>query len=116
MIRRGFDGTATVELRWDTAKKRRILFVKGEPLAADVPQSMTSSRDERGWRATFNGDEQVVQHSFCNFPNEHEALSRCIAQQLQNQNRNLQNGCCFIMELVLTGAVPKAGASQVANI
>ncbi len=57
MIRRGFDGTATVELRWDKAKKRRILFVKGEPLVADVPQSMTSSRDERGWRVTFNGDE-----------------------------------------------------------
>ncbi|EXI70689.1 MAG: META domain protein [Candidatus Accumulibacter sp. SK-11] len=57
VVRRGFDGTATVELRWDGTWKRRILFVKGEPKAADVPQAMTFTRNERGWRVTFNGDE-----------------------------------------------------------
>jgi heat shock protein HslJ len=57
VIRRGFDGTATVELRWDGSWKRRILFVKGEPKVADVPQAMTFTRNERGWRVTFNGDE-----------------------------------------------------------
>lgn len=57
VVRRGFDGTATVELRWDGNWKRRILFVKGEPKAADVPQAMTFTRNERGWKVTFNGDE-----------------------------------------------------------
>ena len=57
VIRRGHDGTATVELRWDKAWKRRILFVKGEPKVADVPQAMTYTRNERGWKVTFNGDE-----------------------------------------------------------
>jgi heat shock protein HslJ len=61
VIRRGFDGTATVELRWTISEtqtgKRRILFVKGEPKAADVPEAMTFTRNERGWKVTFNGDE-----------------------------------------------------------
>ena len=57
VVRRGFDGTATVELRWDGTWKRRLLFVKGEPKAADVPQAMTFTRNERGWRVMFNGDE-----------------------------------------------------------
>jgi len=61
VVRRGFDGTATVELRWESGSNqkvmRRILFVKGEPKAADVPQAMTFVRNEREWRVTFNGDE-----------------------------------------------------------
>ena len=61
VVRRGFDGTATVELRWPSEgnqeMKRRILFVKGEPKAADVPQPMSFTRNERGWRVSFNGDE-----------------------------------------------------------
>jgi heat shock protein HslJ len=57
VVRRGFDGTATVELRWDGTWQRRILFVKGEPKAADVPQAMTFTRNERGWKVTFNEDE-----------------------------------------------------------
>lgn len=47
-MRRGFDGTATVALRWDGTSARRILFVKGEPKAADVPQAMSFTRNERG--------------------------------------------------------------------
>jgi heat shock protein HslJ len=57
VVRRGFDGTATVELRWDKTWKRRVLFVKGEPTAVDVPQAMTFTRNERGWKITFDGDE-----------------------------------------------------------
>lgn len=58
VVRRGIDGTATVELRWDKGGKRRILFVRGKPEAADVPQPMTFTRNERGWVVVFNGDER----------------------------------------------------------
>jgi len=57
VIRRGHDGTATVELRWDQNGKRRILFTKGDPRIADVPQAMTFKRNTRGWTITFSGDE-----------------------------------------------------------
>ena len=61
VVRRGFDGTATVELRWQSEgnqeMRRRILFIKGEPKAADVPQPMTFTRNERGWRVSFGGEE-----------------------------------------------------------
>lgn len=43
VIRRGFDGTATVELRWPNFK-RRILFVKGKPVASDSPEKLTTVR------------------------------------------------------------------------
>ena len=58
VIRRGFDGTATVEVRWNERGKRRILFVKGVPTASDVPQQMKFTRTERGWEVVFNGDER----------------------------------------------------------
>lgn len=61
VVRRGFDGTATVELRWQSEgqqeMKRRILFIKGEPRASDVPQPLSFTRTERGWRLSFNGEE-----------------------------------------------------------
>lgn len=57
VVRRGQDGTATVELRWDKNSRRRILFVQGEPRASDAAQAMTFTRDERGWRITFGGEE-----------------------------------------------------------
>jgi len=57
VVRRGFDGTATVELRWDGDRKRRILFIKGEPKAADTSLAMTFIRNEHGWRVSFNGEE-----------------------------------------------------------
>ena len=41
VVRRGFDGTATVELGWGDKRKRRILFVKGEARAAEVPQALS---------------------------------------------------------------------------
>ncbi|MEE4238383.1 MAG: META domain-containing protein [Anderseniella sp.] len=58
VVRRGFDGTATVELRWDADRKRRILFVKGEPKAADASQPMSFTRNERGWTVRFGDDER----------------------------------------------------------
>lgn len=40
VIRRGFDGTATVEIR-SSNFKRRILFVKGNPIASDSPDKLS---------------------------------------------------------------------------
>jgi hypothetical protein len=42
VIRRGFDGTATVEIPLQGAGMRRILFVKGKPAATDAMETMTS--------------------------------------------------------------------------
>ncbi len=58
VVRRGVDGTATVELGWGDNGKRRILFVKGEARAADAPQAMKSTRNERGWTVEFDGGER----------------------------------------------------------
>jgi len=60
VIRRGFDGTATVELRWDKTAKLRILFVKGKPVASDTMHAMTYTRDEKGWIVRFGKDESFV--------------------------------------------------------
>jgi hypothetical protein len=43
VIRRGFDGTATVEIRWPNFK-RHILFVKGKPVASDSPEKLSTAR------------------------------------------------------------------------
>lgn len=43
VIRRGFDGTATVQIRWPQGV-RHILFVGGKARASDSAQAMTSSR------------------------------------------------------------------------
>ncbi len=58
VTRRGTDGTATVELRWDKGQKRRILFVKGRPEVADVPQPFTFTRDAKGYVVNFGGEER----------------------------------------------------------
>ena len=58
VVRRGFDGTATVELGWGDNRKRSILFIKGEAKAADAPQAMKSTRNERGWTVEFDGGER----------------------------------------------------------
>lgn len=57
VVRRGFDGTATVVLRWGDNGIRRILFAKGKPVAGDSPRQPTHVRDERGYRVSFDGDE-----------------------------------------------------------
>jgi hypothetical protein len=43
VIRRGVDGTATVEIP-STGGRRRLLFVKGTPVASDAPEKMTVTR------------------------------------------------------------------------
>jgi len=44
VIRRGFDGTATVEVRLTDGFKRRILFVKGKPVSSDSPEKLSTVR------------------------------------------------------------------------
>lgn len=44
VIRRGTDGTATVELRNNDALVRRILFVQGKPVAADTGEPLVAQR------------------------------------------------------------------------
>jgi hypothetical protein len=44
VIRRGADGTGTVEISLGTAGKRRILFVAGKPVASDALQTMGATR------------------------------------------------------------------------
>jgi len=44
VIRRGRDGTATVEVRGANGLVRRVLFVKGTPAASDSTEALTSTR------------------------------------------------------------------------
>jgi hypothetical protein len=57
VIRRDFEGTATVEIRWDQGRKRHILFVKGTPTVADVPMPMRFTKDAQG-NVTIDFDGQ----------------------------------------------------------
>jgi hypothetical protein len=56
VIRRGLDGTATVQVRWPQGV-RHILFVKGEPIATDSAQPITSTKTEDMNKVTIGGDE-----------------------------------------------------------
>jgi len=58
VIRRGFDGTATVEIRGANAAKRRILFVKGKPVASDSQDPVTFSRKGDLSIVRFGTDER----------------------------------------------------------
>jgi hypothetical protein len=51
VIRRGVDGTATVEIPLASSGKRRILFVSGKPVASDATDPLT---------ATHQGDRYIV--------------------------------------------------------
>lgn len=44
VIRRGSDGTATVEVRWADGSKRRLLFVKGSAMSSDAPETLSAER------------------------------------------------------------------------
>jgi len=44
VVRRGFDGTATVEIPQAASGRRRILFVKGQPVASDSTDPLTFTR------------------------------------------------------------------------
>ena len=56
VIRRGFDGTATVEIP-SKGITRRILFVKGTPVASDSAEKMTVSRKGDITVVTFESGE-----------------------------------------------------------
>jgi hypothetical protein len=58
VVRRGFDGTATVEIPQANSVPRRILFVKGKPVASDSPYPVTSSRRDDITIVTFDTDER----------------------------------------------------------
>ena len=58
VIRRGRDGTATVELRGANGLVRRVLFVKGQPVASDSAQPMTSTHLGDLVTVRFDGDER----------------------------------------------------------
>lgn len=57
VVRRGTDGTATVEISLGTAGKRRILFVAGKPVAADAMDKMTVTRQGDETTVTFESGE-----------------------------------------------------------
>jgi hypothetical protein len=57
VIRRGVDGTATVEVR-SPAATRRILFVAGAPVAGDATEPLTHSRDGDRSVVNFGTDER----------------------------------------------------------
>jgi hypothetical protein len=58
VVRRGFDGTATVEIPQANSVPRRILFVKGKPVASDSQDPMTFSRKDDTTIVTFDTDER----------------------------------------------------------
>jgi hypothetical protein len=60
VIRRGGDGTATVDLRWGATGQRSILFVKGQPVAADVARPFTFTKQADTGQITFEGDERFT--------------------------------------------------------
>jgi hypothetical protein len=58
VIRRGFDGTATVEIPQENSVARRILFVKGKPVASDSPYPVVFTRKDDVTIVTFDTDER----------------------------------------------------------
>jgi len=44
VIRRGYDGTATLEVRWADGLRRSVLFSRMQPVASDSVESMTYTR------------------------------------------------------------------------
>jgi len=58
VVRRGRDGTGTVELRGANGLVRNVLFVKGQPVASDSAQPMNSSRQGDVVTVRFGSDER----------------------------------------------------------
>jgi hypothetical protein len=56
-IRRGFDGTATVEIKQNGEVKRRILFLKGKPVASDSFESIAVTRQNDVTTVKFDSGE-----------------------------------------------------------
>ena len=57
VIRRGFDGTATVEIPQENSVPRRILFVKGKPVAADSSDPVSFTRQGEATTVKLGADE-----------------------------------------------------------
>jgi hypothetical protein len=57
VIRRGFDGTATVEIKQEGKVKRRILFLNGKPVASDSFESMAVTRQSDVTTVKFDSGE-----------------------------------------------------------
>jgi hypothetical protein len=60
VIRRSFDGTATVEVRGANGLKRNILFVKGEPMASDATDPVTFVRQGDDTIVKIGADERYA--------------------------------------------------------
>ena len=58
VIRRGFDGAATVAVRWGEGLKRRILFVRNEVVAADSTEATVFERRSDFTIVRLGGDER----------------------------------------------------------
>ncbi|ABL66000.1 hypothetical protein [Chlorobium phaeobacteroides] len=58
VIRRGFDGTATVVAHWPDGMKRSILFVKGRPVVSDAQTSLTVTKKDRLTLVSIGTDER----------------------------------------------------------
>jgi len=60
VVRRGGDGSGTVELRAKGRVVRRILFVAGKPAASDANEALTASRAGDDTTVTFGSGERYV--------------------------------------------------------
>ncbi|NTV92922.1 MAG: hypothetical protein HGA72_06550 [Chlorobiaceae bacterium] len=58
VIRRGFDGTATVVAHWPDGMKRSILFVKGRPVTSDAQTLLTGTKKGRLTIVSIGTDER----------------------------------------------------------
>jgi hypothetical protein len=58
VVRRGFDGTATVEIPQAASGRRRILFVKGQPVASDSTDPLTFTRQGDVTTVKLGADER----------------------------------------------------------
>jgi hypothetical protein len=60
VIRRGVDGTATVEIPQGGTARRRILFAQGKPVASDSAEAMTVTRQGDVTTVTFESGERYA--------------------------------------------------------
>ena len=58
VIRRGYDGTATLEVRWADGLKRSVLFTKLQPVASDSVNPMTYTRSGDVIAVSIGKDER----------------------------------------------------------
>jgi hypothetical protein len=58
VVRRGVDGTGTVEVRGRDGYRRRILFVAGKPVSDDAPDPLVATRRGDLTIVTFGTDER----------------------------------------------------------